>query len=679
MSSVTASAVARQIESLFDGSSVVGLSDRQLIERFTARRDAAGEAAFTALVTRHGPMVLDICRQLLGDLHDAEDAFQAVFLVLARRAQSIRDPDLLANWLFGVAVRTARQAKSRSVQMLSNREGNAMPGLRSRAGAAVEPMVESAECPLVAREQAEALYREIDALPRPCRRTIVLHYFEGLTLEETARRLRCPAGTVRSRLARACEKLRRGLTRRGFALSTAAVGSALASRSASASVPSTLCATTSRAAVQFAAKQVAAGALSASANKLAREVLRSLLVRKLKLGAVACLMLGTVAAGTILVAQTTGRQVGKPDLQEREAGKADLPIAAKSDEAEGKPGPGRMFVVGRVLDPQGKPVPGASVMVYAQSTIFRPAESAERLFTKQLGRASSDVSGRFRVDVPRTSSSRYDGFGAVALAPGYGVGWVDLDPDADQPAADITLRPEQVIHGRLFDLQGQPARDVKLSVAAIRRVLPTASNPPFENFEGPAFAWTHPDDLPGWPSPAITGADGRFILHGVGPGLRLYLSLVDPRFASQLIEINTDAASAAQPLSFALQPAMTITGRVTYADTGKPVPHARVALNGVVQRNGVSGAPDHHRSRCRGAVPRESPIEPARHHLRLSSRRAALPGHIQKCRLAEGGDHAFDRLRVAPRRDDARQGHREGLGPTDLGRDCGVPSPPDRE
>ena len=139
MSSVTASAVVRQIESLFDGSSVVGLSDRQLIERFTARRDAAGEAAFTALVTRHGPMVMDICCQLVGNLHDAEDAFQAVFLVLARRAPTIRDPDLLANWLFGVAVRTSRKAKSRSVQMLSDTEGRAMPGSRRSPGVAVEP------------------------------------------------------------------------------------------------------------------------------------------------------------------------------------------------------------------------------------------------------------------------------------------------------------------------------------------------------------------------------------------------------------------------------------------------------------------------------------------------------------------------------------------------------------
>ena len=186
MSSVTASAVVRQIESLFDGSSVVGLSDRQLIERFTASRDAAGEAAFTALVTRHGPMVMDICRQLLGDLHDAEDAFQAVFLVLARRAPSIRDPDLLANWLFGVALRTARQAKSRSVRPHSKAEGNAMPGPRTLAGVRVEPTDQPADCSLIAREQAEALYHEIDCLPRPFRRTIVLHYFEGLTLEETA-------------------------------------------------------------------------------------------------------------------------------------------------------------------------------------------------------------------------------------------------------------------------------------------------------------------------------------------------------------------------------------------------------------------------------------------------------------------------------------------------------------
>ena len=112
MAYMASRSLVRQIGSLFESGSVIGLSDRQLLERFTARRDAIAEAAFAALVSRHGPVVLDICRQLLGDLHHAEDAFQAVFLVLARRARSIRDPDLLGNWLYGVALRTARCASS---------------------------------------------------------------------------------------------------------------------------------------------------------------------------------------------------------------------------------------------------------------------------------------------------------------------------------------------------------------------------------------------------------------------------------------------------------------------------------------------------------------------------------------------------------------------------------------
>ena len=113
MAHAAAGSFVRQIESLFEGGSVAGLTDRQLLERFTARRDAAGDAAFAALVTRYGPMVLHVCRQLLGDRHDAEDAFQAVFLVLARKARSIRDPDLLGTWLYGVAIRTARKARAR--------------------------------------------------------------------------------------------------------------------------------------------------------------------------------------------------------------------------------------------------------------------------------------------------------------------------------------------------------------------------------------------------------------------------------------------------------------------------------------------------------------------------------------------------------------------------------------
>ena len=147
-------------------------------------------------------MVLEVCRQLLGDLHHAEDAFQAVFLVLARKAGSIRDPELLGNWLYGVALRTARKAKVRLDRQRKHEEGDSMRRPGSGSSVPVEPMVQPAEQPALAREQAEALHEEIGRLPGSFRLPVVLCYFEGLTLDEAARRLRWPAGTVRSRLAR---------------------------------------------------------------------------------------------------------------------------------------------------------------------------------------------------------------------------------------------------------------------------------------------------------------------------------------------------------------------------------------------------------------------------------------------------------------------------------------------
>ena len=283
----------RQIESLWEGDSVAGLGDRQLLERFVSRRDAGSEVAFAALVARHGPMVLDICRQIVGDLHHAEDAFQAVFLVLARKASSIRDPDLLSNWLHGVSLRTARNAKLRLARQRKFEEGGAMrrPGLGSSVP--VEATVQPAEEPALDREQAEALHDEIDRLPQSFRLPVVLCYFEGLTLDEAAQRLRWPAGTVGSRLARARDKLRRGLTRRGMAPATAALAAAFSPKSASARIASHLCDTTTRTAMNFVAGQATGGAVSA----LAQEVLRSMLIHKLKFTALTLLALGGLATG----------------------------------------------------------------------------------------------------------------------------------------------------------------------------------------------------------------------------------------------------------------------------------------------------------------------------------------------------------------------------------------------
>ena len=156
---------------------MAGLSDRQLLDRFVARRDAAGEAAFAALVARHGPIVLHVCQQLLGDHQHAEDAFQAVFLVLARRARSVRDPDLLGHWLYGVALRTARKANARLARQRKNEKDKAMGGAMTQSGRAPDQS-------MIAREDALALHAEIEGLPSAFRLPVVLCYFQGLSLDE---------------------------------------------------------------------------------------------------------------------------------------------------------------------------------------------------------------------------------------------------------------------------------------------------------------------------------------------------------------------------------------------------------------------------------------------------------------------------------------------------------------
>src|SRR5262245_18889247 len=160
MAHLASGSVARQLESLFEGGSVAGLSDGQLLERFVARRDAVGEAAFAALVGRHGPMVLGVCRQLLGDHQHAEDAFQAVFLVLAQKARSIRDPDRLGNWLYGVALRSSRCARLRLARRRKNEQVGTMMPLGG--GAPAEPEVPPDEEAVMVREQVEALHGEIE-------------------------------------------------------------------------------------------------------------------------------------------------------------------------------------------------------------------------------------------------------------------------------------------------------------------------------------------------------------------------------------------------------------------------------------------------------------------------------------------------------------------------------------
>jgi RNA polymerase sigma factor (sigma-70 family) len=568
MANVALGSVARQLGSLFEGGSVAGLSDRELLERFTAGRDSVDEAAFAAMVSRHGPMVLGVCRQLLGDRHHAEDAFQAVFLVLARRARSIRDPDLLGTWLHGVARRTARTSRGRIARRRrTDEEGAARP---LPGGASI-----AADRALLEREQAEALHREIDRLPGDFRVPVVLCYFEGLTLDEAAHRLRWAPGTLRSRLARAREKLRRGLTRRGFALSTTALVAALSPRSAPASISPLLCDNTTRAALRFAAGQASGAAISGHAWALAQEVLSTMLWHKLRLAAVSLLLLVFVA--------TSGGWLARPmamaDEQNRVPAGAQASVEKRAGDVPASPARGRMTVSGRVLDPQGKPVPNASVMVYGA-----PKQSGDTIRSgvgapAALGQANCDHSGVFLLEMPRISSATHYMVGAAALGPGYGVGWIDVDVDAERPAAEITLRPEQVIEGRLFNIQGQVAQGVRVSVEAIGHPYRGPRPLPDGVDGGPGF-WggNYAKVEAAWPTPAKSGADGRFTIRGIGRDLRASLIAEDPRFARQRVVIDTEGAAETKQVTAAMEPAKVIIGRVTYADTGKPVPHTAISV-----------------------------------------------------------------------------------------------------
>jgi RNA polymerase sigma factor (sigma-70 family) len=205
MATETLAGVRTQLETLFNQGMLGDLTDGELLARFLTGDAPSAEAAFAVLVDRHGPMVMRVCRGALGTEHDAEDASQAVFLILARRAGSVRRRDSAASWLYGVARRVAARARRDDARRLKHE--------RRRA----EMVARHAEAPVVPGA-CDGIYEEIDALPEIYRSALVLCYLEGLSHEQAARWLRCPLRTFQSRLLRAKERLGQRLARRGACL-----------------------------------------------------------------------------------------------------------------------------------------------------------------------------------------------------------------------------------------------------------------------------------------------------------------------------------------------------------------------------------------------------------------------------------------------------------------------------
>lgn len=260
--------------------SAAKLADGQLVERFAAKRE---EAAFAVLVERYGPMVLGVCRRVLHHVQDAEDAFQATFLVLARQAGSLRRPDAVGAWLYEVAYHIAARARR-------DRSKRQQPFDPDPTTAAEDPAAD-----LIRAEQAAILDQELRRLPSKYRMPLVLCYFENQTYAQAARTLGWSPGTVSGRLAQAREALRLRLTRRGVALTGAGMIAALAD-SASAAVPPALASSTVRIALLSLEASAAAGTIAASVAALSDGVARSMLITKLKLIGAAVVLTGIVIA-----------------------------------------------------------------------------------------------------------------------------------------------------------------------------------------------------------------------------------------------------------------------------------------------------------------------------------------------------------------------------------------------
>jgi RNA polymerase sigma factor (sigma-70 family) len=543
--------VVGHIHRLVEPGNLDELTDGQLLERFVGGRE---EPAFTTLVRRHGPMVLGVCRRVLHaapGAADAEDSFQATFLVLFRRARALNRQGPLANWLYTVAYHVALKAKADAARcQRRERQAAQMP----RASAHAEEGWQDPQ---------GVLDEELSRLPERYRAPILLCYVEGKTNEEAGRLLGCPTGTIKGRLARARELLRTRLTRRGVAFSTGLFGALLAENAALA-VPTALVESTVQTALGLAA-----GKSTAPAAALAEGVLKAMFVTRFKIATVLVLVVGLMALGITALAHPV--QAQRPPEKEL-ASPQEQPRLARQAARDMEPDRQRLTVWGRVLAPDGKPLGGARVFVCArQGQILSSGEWWAAFRHDVLGEVKTDKDGKYRLAVPRLDPlMKIRALHVIATADGHGLVSKGLKPDAEQAEAVLRLTTVQPVNGRVLGLQGEPAAGLKIHVARISRKA--------EKGESDVDASVRP------PEPlklaATTNDRGEFSFSGFGPNVTLELAVLDPRYErKEEWTVSTADRKQCTNLRVLLAPGRYIEGRVVYQDTGKGVPHAKLMIS----------------------------------------------------------------------------------------------------
>jgi RNA polymerase sigma factor (sigma-70 family) len=507
------------LETLFRAGSFAGLPDGDLLERFIAGPPYIAEVAFTALVERHGAMVRRTCRHVTGDYHDAEDAAQATFLILARSARSIRSSDSLSSWLYGVACRVSARANADAARRRAREQRAAE--LAADASPRHEPWLE--------------VHEELARLPERYRLPIVLCYLEGLSYVQVAHQLRCPVRTLQTRLARGRERLRSRLARRGLGPATGSLIATLAPESASAAwVQGTV-----RLAMLWSTKggPATAGSVPASAA-LAGEVLRAMIIHKLKIALSCTLLAAASVAGAWAWTGFPAIPTGVPTADEVKA--LGRGVAIK----------------GWVAGPDGKPLAGAKL----RSPLLKIREEVVTTGPDGSFTITADANPQFRfkiqIDAPGLASKAF----YIEIGPRTGLSPTRrVDGSVPAPTAYFTKATREI----------SPSLDMDRGSVVTGRIVREGKPLPgatiglwgFDVLESPEvkadaegrFRFPHvPANSPCW-AYVPTGSLERA---GAVPARSLRTAAED---------------SAIDVGDLTVQPGRMVSGRVVFAD-GKPLP-----------------------------------------------------------------------------------------------------------
>lgn len=537
----------------FDGTAE---TDRDLLARFLNSQD---ETAFESLIRRHDRLVRSAIAKVLSNAHDAEDAFQATFLILVRRAKSIDWRVGLGPWLYGVAHRVA--VKARDAGQTRNRKEKEVSEKQSNPDATSD---------LSWREACALLHAELDKLPDRYRLPLLLCYLEGKTRDEAAAALRVTTGTVKGRLERGRQMLHDRLARRGVSLS-AGLFAAIASESVWAGSPSSI----------SAVLEAVRGPTPSRILTLTQETAMSTILSKFTKSTMA--ILGLAAIGSAVVA--SGAMHATDAADETRKVSAHSVEAAPGEQAprqtQASPATAQVTIKGHLIGPNKSPEPGATVAVWAGD--------------KKLGETTSTKDQMFNVTV---AGPLPGGAKVVATKPGFAPDWANVPADPDKTAVELQIVPDDgKIVARVTTLEDQPLVNLLVVIDRIGRPKPGKTiDDHIKQNTGPGNlndVDSIPAEMLGLPTRVTTDKDGRFTIAGVGKDRvvriitrgdtteHIYARIVTREINEKLITPGPRGVYVYGATgTLRLRPSRPVVGSVHDAKTGDPVPGMKVSDTG---------------------------------------------------------------------------------------------------